>query len=690
MSFLPADTVARRARAMSDALTATMEATLPPAMRAAIAPVPRPGLVWGTYPERQDPLEPRAVRRDSAAPAVERRLAGVRAESQRLQALDDAAFDRQRSTVREQLCRVGFEATALDAALALVVDAARRTLGRTAYDVQVLAALHLLDQRMVEMATGEGKSLATALAAAVAGLSGAPVHVLTANDYLVQRDAERFAPLYRRLGLEVAAVVAGQTAEERRWAYARPIVVVTARELVFDYLRDAQLRASVPSPLGQRAAALAGDRGQPLLQGLCVALIDEADSVLIDEAQMPLILSHEQDDPAARAFLWQAWKLSARLEASTDFLLDEARHQAQLTVAGQARVAQLARRLSAAWHSTRHRDHAIVTALIARHLMHRDRDYIVVPAEPGPHGERIAIVDALTGRVAEGRRWSRGLHAMVALKEGCHPEPELETLAQMTYQRFFRRYHRLGGLSGTLGEVRAELRTMYGLSVVRVAPRLASQRRRMAWRVYPCDATRWAAVRDRCAELAAQGRAVLVGTDSVADARALSAVLEAAGLPHAVLDARHDAAEAAIVAEAGVASRITVATRMAGRGTDIEPDAAAMQAGGLHVISCQLNASRRLDRQLVGRAARQGQPGSDETWLCLTSTRYGRDGVGRFVRAMSRLGLGRPLSPLASLWLRGWHRALLRWDEARSARARVQAFTHDCRLEGGLSFAHRP
>lgn len=658
------------------------------------AAVPLPGPRWGPYPQRREAPGLNAdARPRHGGPSAADRLAALRADLAELAGQDNAAFDRRCAESRRRLAYEGFVPRAVDAALALSAEAARRTLGLEPFDGQLLAAMHMLDQRLVEMATGEGKSLATALAAATAALSGAPVHVLTVNDYLVERDARAFAPLYHRLGLAVATVTAPMTDAARRSAYAAPVVLVTARELVFDYLRDRRRRAARADGLAQRAAALAaegaaGADAGPVLRGLCIALVDEADSVLIDEAQMPLILSREHADPAARAYLWQAWQLSARLQAGQDFLLDRPSRAARLSQNGCNRLDALAQGLPGAWRSRRHRDHAVCTALAARHLYQRDRDY-AVQARPGKP-PRIVIIDEHTGRLADGRRWSRGLHQMVALKEDVPLGGELQTLDQLTFQCFFRRYHRLGGLSGTLGEARAELLRLYGLPVVAVAPRRACRRQVGPHRVFAHSDARWHAVQQRCAALVASGRPVLVGTDSVLASRALSAVLTAAGLPHAVLDAHQDEDEAALVARAGRAGAITVATRMAGRGTDIVPDAAALQAGGLHVLSCQLNPSQRLDRQLAGRAARQGQPGSTETWLALDAERWQADAAGRCIARLLQPLADRPLGRLGAAWCRLCHAALQRLDDARRARARLQRFRHDRNVERGLPLADHP
>lgn len=507
---------------------------------------------------------------------------------------------------------------AVESALAWVAALMPRTLGRAPYDGQLQAALAMLDGRLAEMATGEGKSLALAAAAAVAALAGFPVHVFTANDYLAQRDLEASAPLFAALGLSAACVQATDPAPQRQAAWRCRIVYATAAEAAFDHLRDQlnerQIHPPVARPptssalrLLRQVAALAGRPWpEPLLPGRHLALIDEADYILLDQAVVPLVLSRRAPNAARRAFLWQALAVARSLEP--------AHHEGggttarRLTPAGREAVAERAAGLSGPWRRARYREEAVLLALTALHDCRRDRDYLV-------RGGRVELLDALSGRHAVGRRWSRGLQTAVEIKEGCAVSDDSETLAQTSFQRFFRGYRRLGGVSATLRESAGELFEVYGLRVVVVPRRLPCRLQRGPLRRFASDAARWAAVVSRATELQRAGRPVLIGTDSVEDARALSQSLQAAGLVHQVLDARHDAEEAAIVARAGLAGCLTVATRMAGRGTDIALCAQARAAGGLHVLACQHNRSARHDRQLWGRAARHGEPGSVEQWL---------------------------------------------------------------------------
>ncbi|MES1163677.1 MAG: preprotein translocase subunit SecA, partial [Rhizobacter sp.] len=342
--------------------------------------------------------------------------------------------------------------------------------------------------------------------------------------------------------------------------------------------------------------------------------------------------------------------------------------------AGLPAVREASAGLSGIWGVARGREHLVGQALRALHLFHRDQHYVVIEG-------KVQIVDEYTGRVLDGRTWEGGLHQMIEAKEALQLTEPACTLARITFQRFFRRYHRLAGMSGTLREARGELSRIYGLTIVPIAPRLPNQRLEWPMRWFATDEQRWDAVVRRTRVLTDLGRPVLIGTDSVADSAAVSSWLQRAGIVHALLNANHDAAEAEIVAQAGATGRVTVSTNMAGRGTDIMLDPLALRAGGLHVICCQLNPSRRLDRQLAGRAARQGQPGSAETWISLESARFATDRgehlLPRIARAFARRGEVR----LPTFALRALSSALQAWDEARHARARARLLREDCETD---------
>jgi preprotein translocase subunit SecA len=612
--------------------------------------LPIPGILLGAYPERRpaaDEKFARLVRRAQSVFAAaggfsHRRyrsfLAQVHTAEAPLAALNPAVLAQRLARLRSTLARDGLTDPLVAQAFALVKHVCAQELGVRLYDTQLMAARIMLDRRLAEMATGEGKTLAAGVCAATAALAGIPVHVITANDYLVARDAETLRPLYAALGLSVGCVTQPLEQTARSLAYGCDIAYCTAKELVFDYLRDWIMRGRERGDLHMRAARLSEQHaGQPqtLLRGLCMAIIDEADSILIDEARIPLILSEVSSNPVQLDYHQQALRLASRLVVGEDFLLDRQSMSAELTDGGHARVEESAAKLGAVWSNRMHREEAICTALAALHLYRRDRHYLV-------REDEVAIIDETTGRLAAGRVWSRGLHQLIECKEGCKASRELVTAAQITYQRFFQRYLSVGGMSGTLWEARAELHALYGLSIVRVPTRKPSRRRILPTRLYPNRDAQWHAVVARIAEVSAGGRPVLVGTDSVADSESLSAVLTAAGLAHAVLNARHDQEEAAIVERAGAPGQITVATNMAGRGTDIPLGAGVAERGGLYLLCCQHNASRRIDRQLIGRCARQGDPGTAETLITLDKPRISRLLPAWFRERVGQNGLAHP------------------------------------------------
>jgi preprotein translocase subunit SecA len=669
------------------------------------AELPIPGLLWGDYPERR-PTPRRLAERlgaalrgdadrlsDAAAALLRWRdarcLAQVHAAQAALAASvtqDDAAA---LQAVRTALLRHGLTPPALAPAFALAARAAHRCLGVQPFDTQLIAAHAVLGKRLAEMATGEGKTLAVALAAAVGALAGMPVHVVTANDYLVARDAQRLQAMYAALGLSVGWVVQSDAPTVRAQAYACDITYVTAKELVFDYLRDSlgagsaepgaaprRRRDALAAPLARLHAA---PEAPALLRGLCMAIVDEADAILIDEARVPLILSQRTDAAPAQGHAKHALRFARTLREGADFQLDAAALAATLTEHGRDRLDRAAASLanacaSPAWRNRLHREHAVGSALAALHLYQRDRHYLVRDAG-------VQIIDETTGRVAEGRIWSNGLQQLIEAKEGCEPSPGVATLAQLTYQRFFPRYVRLGGLSGTLLDARAELMATYGVSLRRVPLRLACRRSVGPTRLFATHDALWAAVTERVAQLHRSARPVLVATDSVADAQALALRLAACGLPHAVLHARNDHDEASVVAQAGQRGAITVTTNMSGRGTDIELGRGVKALGGLHVICCQLNSARRIDRQLAGRAARQGDPGSVETLLSLDNAL-----LARALPAPVRAGLRRVAHVLPSWAVRALARAP-QWAEEHSQRVqRRRLIEHDERSARQLGF----
>ncbi len=644
--------------------------------------LPRPGPIWGSYPNRgADEGAATAWYRGWGRTPLRRGIV-VRAaagHAAHWQALSESQRTAGLQALRRALRRHGLQADIVAQALGAVAAHAARTLGWVPRETQYRAACALLDNCMVEMATGEGKTLAIGMAAAVAALAGMPVHVVTANEYLARRDAAHLANWYAALGLRSAALSDLAQDEARRGIYAHDIVYATAKALAFDFLRDRQLRTPAHD-FAQSALRLAGKPPPlPLMPGLCMALLDEADSILLDEAEVPLILSRSAPHAARRAFLWQALALARQLRPVSDFTVQVADRSAALTAAGDERLSTLAAGLGGPWLRPRYRREAVQLALLGLHGCVRNEHYVV-------RGGAVELLDEVTGRVATGRLWSRGLHTVVTLKEGLKPPEETDTVAQTTFQRFFQGYWRLSGISGTLWEARAELREIFDAPVVRIPLHQPCARIRGPSRRWPDRATAFTAVGHRVAEMIAAGRPVLVGTDSVADSQALSAELLRQRIPHCLLDALHDADEASVVAQAGRAARVTVATRMAGRGTDIELDEAARAAGGLHVLSCQHNPSRRQDRQLAGRAGRHGDPGSTEAWY------FPAIGAKVSSKAADKPYINRPSASTEYFsWIIRMSRGWLQWREDRRRRAaRRHLLEQDRQSQDRLSFTGRP
>jgi preprotein translocase subunit SecA len=557
----------------------------------------------------------------------------VIARTARLEGLSRAETAERARRLRAAMLREGFTDAYLAEAFALTRRACQTHLGLAQRPVQIFAARRLIRGAMIEMATGEGKTVTAALAAAAAAMAGGPVHVITVNGYLAERDCTQLRPVYEALGLRCAFVVQGMDDAARRAAYAADIVHAECKELCFDYLRDrlsvGERRGAGRVVIGRFAGAAAG--APLMLRGLHFAIIDEADSVLIDEAKTPLIISAEAPLPPEEAQrLGEALAISETLQKGRDYAVLADQREIRLTTAGRDAARQASRGLGSLWTVARAREEAVTQALSARHLFRRDRHYMVKDGT-------VQIVDEFTGRAMPDRSWEAGLHQLIELKEGLAPTGTKVPVARITFQRFFSRYRRLSGMTGTGMECAGEVWAGFSLRTTPVPTHATLRRTALPPRLFRTQPDRWRAVVTRAAALAGAGRAVLIGTRSVAASETVSALLRETGLPHVVLNAQQDADEAAIVAAAGRAGTVTVATNMAGRGTDIALDGAVRAAGGLHVILTEFHESARIDRQLIGRCGRQGDPGSWEAVVALDDEVF-----TRFVPVMTRL-----LTPLA-------------------------------------------
>jgi preprotein translocase subunit SecA len=537
----------------------------------------------------------------------------VALHAQGLEALNEVQLRQLALEVRAALRDTGFNEHAVARSFALVREVAGRTVGMRHFECQLMGGWILLNGNVAEMETGEGKTLTATLPACTAALAGVPVHVITVNDYLTARDAEAMRPVYEALGLTVGMIVHGQDPATRRAAYGCDVTYCTNKELTFDYLRDRLALGRHDNRVQLRIERLAGKESRAsrlVLRGLFYAIVDEADSVLIDEARTPLIISGVSDQAPEREMYETALGLAGRLEAGVDFRIDDRERHVELTSEGKDKLSEWAEDLSGIFRGERRREELVAQALTASHLFHRDTHYLV-------REDKVHIIDEFTGRILADRKWEQGLHQMVEAKEGLTLTSQQTSVARITYQRFFRRYLWLAGMTGTAQEVANELWSVYRLPTVRVPTNRPVRRTYSSLQVYATEAEKWAAIVERVAQLHLDGVPVLIGTRSVVASEHLSELLTRAGIVHQLLNARQDQQEAEIVADAGQGGRVTVATNMAGRGTDIRLGPGIAEKGGLHVIATELHESARIDRQLYGRCGRQGDPGRAEAIVSL-------------------------------------------------------------------------
>src|SRR5213596_2270470 len=554
-----------------------------------------------------DPNEREVKRHHSVAEAVN-------ALEPELKELDDEALRARSDALREE-AREGHDLDELlIEAFALCREASRRTIGLRHFDVQLVGGIVLHQGKIAEMKTGEGKTLVASLALYLNALAGKGVHLVTVNDYLARRDAGWMAPIYHLLGLSVGVNVgtAGtyvydpefldETHPDPRLQHLRPatkkeayeadITYATNSELAFDCLRDNMAR----------------DLAQCMQRELDYAIVDEVDSILIDEARTPHIISGQSEESTEKYYQYARW--AARLSEGEDFEVDLKHKSASLTETGIAKMER--------WTGIKNiydlenviEAHQINQALKAKSLFLRDRDYLVKDGE-------VIIVDEFTGRTMPGRRWSDGLHQAVEAKEGVKVQQEQKTIATITVQNYFRQYDKLAGMTGTAVTEAEEFHKIYGLDVVVIPTHRAMVRTDSPDVIYKTEKSKFEAVIDEIVEMNKQGRPVLVGTVSVEKSERLAKMLERRGLKHNVLNAKQHEREAAIVAEAGQPSAVTIATNMAGRGTDIVLGPGVTDVGGLHIIGTERHESRRIDNQLRGRAGRQGDRGSSRFFLAL-------------------------------------------------------------------------
>jgi len=607
-------------------------------------------------------------------------VAAINALEPEVAALDDEGLRARTALFREQMAGGASEDDLLPAAFATVREAAKRALGQRHFDVQLIGGMVLHQGKISEMKTGEGKTLVATLAAYLNALSGKGVHVVTVNDYLARRDSEWMGRVYRFLGLTVGCVVPGISDPDRRQAYAADITYATNNELGFDYLRDNMKY-----------------RLEEMVQrGHHFAIVDEVDSILIDEARTPLIISGPLDDQSQ---LYQEADLLILKLSPEHYDLDEKARSVTITEAGNDYLEELLLQAGLMEAGTSLYDienvslvHHVNQALRAHILFQRDRDYIV-------KNGKVIIIDEFTGRMMEGRRYSDGLHQALEAKEKVKIESENQTLASITFQNYFRLYNRLSGMTGTASTEANEFADIYNLEVLAIPTHVPVSRRDEDDEVYRTTAEKFDAIIEEIVQCSASGQPVLVGTTSIEKSEQLAALLKKKKIPHNVLNARYHEQEAQIIAQAGKVGGVTIATNMAGRGTDIqlggnpgmriEEETAGiageeerakkiraiemeiatakekvLAAGGLYVIGTERHESRRIDNQLRGRSGRQGDPGRSKFFLSLEDDLMRIFGSERMDGMLQKLGL-QPGEAIIHPWI---NRAVAKAQEKVEAR----------------------
>ena len=567
-------------------------------------------------------------------------------------------------------------------AFAMVREVAYRQIGEKPFPVQIVGALALEYGLVAEMATGEGKTLTATMATTVAGWRGKGCHVITVNDYLAKRDADWMGKIYRFCGLTVASIDQQTPPDERRIAYAADITYCTNKEVTADFLRDRLVLQHFSGLSSALVARIAGtDRhstDRVVQRGLNCAVVDEADSILVDEAVTPLIISGDAPNPEQEESFQQAADIASQFVANTDYHVDQRYREIKLTDEGRSRLGKLTKHLKGVWQGKRRCAELVVQALVAKELYFRDKHYVI---DDG----KVVIVDEFTGRLMPDRSWRDGMHQAVEAKENVKVNAPKDTYARISFQRFFRMYDKLSGMTGTAVEARDEFWQIYHRPVVVVPTNRPCIRKQLPNIILPGNDLKWKVIVDHIRQIHQTARPILIGTRSVKSSEHLSELLKAEQLSHQVLNAINHRQEAQIVAQAGKPGMIMVATNMAGRGTDIKLGHSVAKSGGLHVISSEPNESARIDRQLFGRCARQGDPGSSQAIVSLEDefvSRYSKNIVKHLIKKYEGVE-----TDISSPFIRGLFRLSQIRAERMALRQRKGVLRTDHWLDEQLGFA---
>jgi preprotein translocase subunit SecA len=568
------------------------------------------------------------------------------------------------------------------AALVAIREAAFRQLGLRPFLVQLIGALAMHRGYLAEMATGEGKTLTAGIAGVLSGWTGRPCHILTVNDYLVQRDADWLRELYTFCGVRVGAVTGAMQPLERQKGYGCDVTYTTSKELLADFLRDrlrlGELRHPTRRLIRQMLVPHRAAQDGLVLRGLHTAIVDEADSILIDEAVTPLIISTTHKNDSLREAAEMAEEIASELQPESDYRTNRRFKEIELTPAGQEKLAGRCAALPGLWKGSGRRVELVRQSLVAREFFLRDKQYIV-------EGDKVVIVDEFTGRPMPQRTWREGMHQAIEAKEGVPISDPSETVARLSFQRFFRCFYRLSGMTGTAKEAAGEFWQCYKLPVITIPTNKPCIREHWPDRVFANEDTKWQAITEEIIRLHATGRPLLVGTRSVAASERLGKRLEERRLDFKLINAVRLHEEAGVIALAGERGHITISTNMAGRGTDIKLGHGVAALGGLHVIATERHESGRVDRQLFGRSARQGDAGSSQAFVSAED-----ELVRRYLSLPMAKSLQRSVEhnlPGKSAIAKSAFRLAQRKAQHLAAKQRVGVLRADKWLDEALSFA---
>jgi preprotein translocase subunit SecA len=591
--------------------------------------------------------------------------------------LNDAQFKSKILECKEnfKLDRVKKDKKLLHNAMAIVCEASYRSLGIRPYEVQVLGALSMYRNFIIQMYTGEGKTLTAGLTAVLYGWSGNPCHVVTSNDYLAKRDSQELSTLYSLCEVSVGFIESEMNNDERKGIYKKNIVYATSNNILADFLRDQMVNDNAYNFNGLLLQHLKQEKNQEqVLQGLHTIIVDEADSLLADEAIVPLIISIPKENRPLKNTISAAKELSRILEEGKHYKVNKKYEEVVLTEDGEVYIEELSHSLDALWKSKKRREYLVTQAIVAKVFYLNGTHYVI-------QDDKLVIVDEKTGRLMPDRSWGNGLHQAIEAKEGIELSDPTETHIKMSFQRFFRLYKNICGMSGTLQGLSRELWHIYDLLVLKIPKRIPNNYLKYKEKIVRSQSEKWQVVVEEVLKIHQTKQPILIGTRSIKDSEKLSEKLKKHSISHQVLNALYHDSEAEIIAKAGELGMVTIATNMAGRGTDIKVPEESIDVGGLHVIATERHTSERIDKQLFGRTARKGQPGSVQQIVSLEDELFSKN---------APKWLQKKRESKVSVWVQIWfYKYIQKKSDSGGSKKRISFLEQEFSVKNMLSFSSK-